>query len=95
MALNAISFLVYIYSFHFQLDIFQCFLMAISSPRRIDDLLETGCLRSILSSLGRNKHAPAPQGPGFPLHEPSVKPHITSLSFFNDYSRFILLSFAS
>ena len=54
--------------------------MAISSSRRIDYRLETGCLRSILSSLGRIKHAPAPQGPGFPLHKPSVKPQITSLS---------------
>ena len=54
--------------------------MAINSPRRIDDLVDTGCLRSILSSFGRNKHAPAPHGPGFPLQEPSVNPYITSFS---------------
>ena len=69
--------------------------MAISSPRRIDDLLETACLRSILSSLGRNKHAPALQGPGFPLHEPSVKPQTTSLSAERICSSMIVLASSS
>ena len=59
------------------------------------NLLETGCLRSILSSLGRNKHAPAPQGPGFPLHEPSVKPQTTSLSAERICSSMIVLASSS
>ena len=46
--------------------------MATSSPRRTDACLETGCLSSTLSLFGKIIHEPAPQGPGFPLHDPSV-----------------------
>ena len=42
-----------------------------------------------------NKHAPAPQGPGFPLHEPSVKPHTTSLSAERICSSMIVLASSS
>ena len=48
--------------------------MAIISPSRIDPCLLTGCFRDRgVVSYGRYTQAPAPQGPGFGWHEPSVK----------------------
>ena len=48
--------------------------MAIISPSRIDPCLLTGCFRDTgVVSYGRYTQAPAPQGPGFGWHEPSVK----------------------
>ena len=49
-------------------------LIATSSPNKIEALLATGWCKSILSWLGKNRHAPAPQGPGLPRQEPSVNP---------------------
>ena len=55
--------------------------MATNSPSSIDPLLLTGCLSMIGSTApGTNRHAPAPQGPGLPRHEPSVKPAAVSAS---------------
>ena len=60
-------------------------LMAINSPRRIDDLVDTGCFRSTLSSFGRNKHAPAQQQNG--------KERISLLSLFLRASKHINTAF--
>ena len=46
---------------------------AILIATNIDALFPTGWCNSIFSWLGKNKHAPAPHRPGFPLHELSVK----------------------
>ena len=55
--------------------------MATNSPRRIDPLQLTSCLRNVGSVLsGKNTQAPAPHGPGFPKHEPSVKATAVSRS---------------
>ena len=55
--------------------------MATNSPSSIDPLLLTSCLSMIGSTApGTNRHAPAPQGPGLPRHEPSVKPTAVSAS---------------
>ena len=55
--------------------------MATYSPSSIDPLLLTSCLSMIGSTApGMNRHAPAPQGPGLPWHEPSVKPTAVSAS---------------
>ena len=48
--------------------------MATSSAKRIDPLAATGLVSSRpLGSSGKNITAPAPQGPGFSRHDPSVK----------------------
>ena len=55
--------------------------MATNSPSNIEPLLLTGCLSMIGSTdPGINRHAPAPQGPGFPRQEPSVHPTAVSAS---------------
>lgn len=69
--------------------------IATSSPRRIEDNFETGCFSSMNSWLpGRSMQAPAPQGPGFSLHEPSVnaKALVGSLSSIVDSIIFRLSS---
>ena len=48
--------------------------MALSSAKRIDPFAATGLVSSNpLGSSGKNITAPAPQGPGFSRHDPSVK----------------------
>ena len=55
--------------------------MATNSPSNVEPLLLTGCLSMIGSTdPGINRHAPAPQGPGFPSQEPSVNPTAVSVS---------------
>ena len=47
--------------------------MATNSPNKIDPRLLTGCFNRIGSVLsGMKTQAPAPHGPGFPRHDPSV-----------------------
>ena len=55
--------------------------MATISARRIDPILLTGCFNKMGSLVtGGNTRAPAPQGPGFPRQEPSVKTTAVSAS---------------
>ena len=55
-----------------------------STPSNIHPLLLTGCF-SMTGSVdpGINKYAPAPQDPGFPRQEPSVKRTAASVSHFS------------
>ena len=54
--------------------------MATNSPSSMEACLATSCFSSICC-WSKKRHAPAPHGPGFPLHDPSVKANTSSVPF--------------
>ena len=70
----------------------QAISIATNSPKSVDASLDTGFLSSTDSSCpGRKIQAPAPHGPGFCLHDPSVKINTVSTPLLSICSSIIFL----